>query len=323
MVADPRSDAHKQRLFDEFRRRLRSCVPWSPAMPYTPELNLVGDTYHTLNVFPELAPSDAPVAELNPAERADSPNKEFRYCIRLHRAGQQLMTWYGNQTGTVLFDSDVHIPAIYQCRDGEPGVWNEFPWMSLTPAEILTLREGSRLAKGRVVIAGLGLGHQLIEVSKRLTVKEIVLVERSQLSRVGHILMQTEGRDLGSASAELERRLALDERTRSLPVKLVGQRKVTIRVEEPTLVFLPRPAAHRRRSTTAGGSSCARPAASPRWPTATRASPVARTAVRPDPATRSLPRQSAGPRQRALSEVVRAATGCGAAGARPRRAWPV
>ena len=27
---------------------------------------------------------------------------------------------------------------------------------------------------------GLGLGHQLIEVSKRLTVKEIVLVERSQ-----------------------------------------------------------------------------------------------------------------------------------------------
>ena len=154
MVADPRSDAHKQRLFDEFRRRLRSCVPWSPAMPYTPELNLVGDTYHTLNVFPELAPSDAPVAELNPAERADSPNKEFRYCIRLHRAGQQLMTWYGNQTGTVLFDSDVHIPAIYQCRDGEPGVWNEFPWMSLTPAEILTLREGSRLAKGRVVIGG-------------------------------------------------------------------------------------------------------------------------------------------------------------------------
>ena len=180
MVGGPPSDAHNQRLFDEFRRRLRSCVPWSPAMPFTPELNLIGDTFHTLNVVPELAPSDAPVDQLNPAERADSPNKEFRYCIRLHRAGQQLMTWYGNQTGTVLFDSDVHIPAIFQCRDGEPGVWNTFPWMSLTPAEILTLREGSRLAKGRVVIAGLGLGHQLIEVSKRLTVKEIVLVERSQ-----------------------------------------------------------------------------------------------------------------------------------------------
>ncbi|MFT3707268.1 MAG: efflux RND transporter permease subunit [Archangium sp.] len=50
-----------------------------------------------------------------------------------------------------------------------------------------------------------------------------VLVERSQLSRVGHVLMQTEGRDLGSAAAELERRLASDERTRTLPFKLVGQ----------------------------------------------------------------------------------------------------
>ncbi|MBK7824798.1 hypothetical protein [Nannocystis sp.] len=180
MVAGPLSDAQKHQLFAEFQRRLRSCVPWSPAMPYATELNIIGDSYHTLNVFPELAPSDAPVAELNPAERADSPGKQFRYCIRLHRAGRQLMTWYGDKTGSVIFDSDVLIPAIYQCRDGEPGVWNEHPWMSITPAEILTLREGSRLAKGRVVIAGLGLGHQLIEVSKRLGVKEIVLVELSQ-----------------------------------------------------------------------------------------------------------------------------------------------
>ncbi len=177
MTSDP---AHQQRLLADHLRRLRSCVPWSPALPYAPELNILGDTYHTLNVFPELAPSDAPVDQLNPAERADSPNLQFRYCVRLHRAGRPLMTWFGDRTGDVIFDSDVCIPAIYQCRDGEPGVWNQHPWMSLTPAEILTLREGSRLAKGKVVIAGLGLGHQLIEVSKRLAVKEIVLVELSQ-----------------------------------------------------------------------------------------------------------------------------------------------
>jgi hypothetical protein len=176
----PLTPAQKQQLFEEYQRRMRSCVPWSPAMPFTPEMNLIGDTYQTLNVFPELAPSDAPVAMLNPAECADSPNKQFRYCIRLHRAGHQLMTWFGDRTGSVIFDSDVHIPAIYQCLPGQPGVWNETPWMSLTPAEILTLREGSRMARGRVVIAGLGLGHQLIEVSKRLQVKEIVLVELSQ-----------------------------------------------------------------------------------------------------------------------------------------------
>lgn len=180
VVVPPLSAAQKQQLFAEYQRRMRSCVPWSPAMPYSPELNLIGDTFQTLNVFPELAPSDAPVAELGPAERADSPNRLFRYCIRLHRAGHQLMTWFGDRHGSVLFDSDVCIPAIYQCLPDQPGVWNETPWMSLTPAEIMTLREGSRLAKGRVVIAGLGLGHQLIEVSKRLQVKEIVLVELSQ-----------------------------------------------------------------------------------------------------------------------------------------------
>lgn len=174
------TDAQKQQIVDEYQRRMRSCVPWSPTMTWVPELNLVGSTFETFNPFPELAPSDAPVDRLNPAQHADSPNKQFRYCIRLHRAGRQLMTWFGDRTGSVIFDSDVEIPAIYQCRPGEPGVWNEAPWMSLTPAEILTLREGTRLAKGRVVIGGLGLGHQLIEVSKRFQVKEIVLVEQSQ-----------------------------------------------------------------------------------------------------------------------------------------------
>ena len=180
VTAPPLSAAQKQQIFEEYQRRMRSCVPWSPAMTWTPELNLIGESFETLNVFPELAASDAPVDELNPAERADSPGKQFRYCVRLHRAGRRLMTWFGDRTGSVIFDSDVRIPAIYQCLPGQPGVWSEAPWMSLTPAEILTLREGTRLAKGRVVIGGLGLGHQLIEVSKRLAVKEIVLVELSQ-----------------------------------------------------------------------------------------------------------------------------------------------
>lgn len=180
LTVPPRTDPQKQQIFEEYQRRMRSCVPWSPAMTWTPELNLIGTTFETLNPFPELAPSDAPVDELNPAEHADSPNKQFRYCIKLHRAGQKLLTWFGDRTGSVIFDSDVRFPAIFQCIPGHPGIWNDVPWMSLTPAEILTLREGTRLAKGRVVIGGLGLGHQLIEVSKRLQVKEIVLVELSQ-----------------------------------------------------------------------------------------------------------------------------------------------
>jgi hypothetical protein len=100
--------------------------------------------------------------------------------VRRHRRAQALLTWWGREVGTVVFDTDVPIPALYQRRepdDAGTGEWNETPWMSITPAEIMTLRPGTRLAKGRVVIAGLGLGHQLIEVTKRLQVKRVTVVE--------------------------------------------------------------------------------------------------------------------------------------------------
>ena len=60
LTAPPLSAAQKQQIFEEYQRRMRSCVPWSPAMTWTPELNLIGESFATLNVFPELAPSDAP-----------------------------------------------------------------------------------------------------------------------------------------------------------------------------------------------------------------------------------------------------------------------
>ena len=50
-----------------------------------------------------------------------------------------------------------------------------------------------------------------------------VAIERNQLERAGHVFMQTEGRDIGSAAAELERRLHEDPRTRNLRFEFVGQ----------------------------------------------------------------------------------------------------
>ncbi len=50
-----------------------------------------------------------------------------------------------------------------------------------------------------------------------------VALERNQLQRAAHILMQTEGRDIGSAAADLEARLQTDERTRSIKFDFVGQ----------------------------------------------------------------------------------------------------
>jgi len=50
-----------------------------------------------------------------------------------------------------------------------------------------------------------------------------VSVERNHLERVAHILMQTEGRDIGSAAEELERALHRDVRTQHISWQYVGQ----------------------------------------------------------------------------------------------------
>ena len=50
-----------------------------------------------------------------------------------------------------------------------------------------------------------------------------VAVERSRLARVAHIYAQTEGRDIGSAAADIEAHLHEDARTRHLEWRWVGQ----------------------------------------------------------------------------------------------------
>src|SRR5262249_29179221 len=50
-----------------------------------------------------------------------------------------------------------------------------------------------------------------------------VAVERNHLARVAHVLMQTEGRDLGTAAEELERALQADPRTAHVDWSFVGQ----------------------------------------------------------------------------------------------------
>jgi multidrug efflux pump subunit AcrB len=50
-----------------------------------------------------------------------------------------------------------------------------------------------------------------------------VAVERSRMARVAHVLMQTEGRDLGSAANALEAALRRDPKTRHLDFHFVGE----------------------------------------------------------------------------------------------------
>ena len=50
-----------------------------------------------------------------------------------------------------------------------------------------------------------------------------IAISRNQLERATHVLMQTAGRDIGSAAEELERRLREDPRTRGIHFQFVGQ----------------------------------------------------------------------------------------------------
>jgi multidrug efflux pump subunit AcrB len=50
-----------------------------------------------------------------------------------------------------------------------------------------------------------------------------VAIERNQLQRAAHVLMQTEGRDIGTAAAELEQKLRQDPKTAALSFNYVGQ----------------------------------------------------------------------------------------------------
>jgi multidrug efflux pump subunit AcrB len=48
-------------------------------------------------------------------------------------------------------------------------------------------------------------------------------IERNQLERAAHVMMQTEGRDIGTVASDLERALREDPRTRDIKVDFVGQ----------------------------------------------------------------------------------------------------
>src|SRR5262249_45031563 len=50
-----------------------------------------------------------------------------------------------------------------------------------------------------------------------------IAVERNQLQRAAHVLMQAEGRDIGSVAADLESALGRDARTNRLTWSFVGQ----------------------------------------------------------------------------------------------------
>ena len=157
--------------------------PGTPNIKWAQELNIKADTYKVRNLFPSVTPSptaDIQLSTDHPEMCVYSPSEQFVYVVKILAPGAQLMTLYGKQRGSVMFNGPVLIPALHERCTWDKSKWEREPWMSHTPMEFISLRGGTRRAKGHVVIAGLGLGHQLIEVMHKKGVKEVTLVERSQ-----------------------------------------------------------------------------------------------------------------------------------------------
>jgi len=145
--------------------RIAKAEPWSANMPWKRELNLKADTFPVLRFFN--------------GKTTESPSGLWLYEEKLLPKGGALVTHQGSRPGSVIFDGPVIIPALFHKDDRGFTGWGAEPFMSLTPMEFFTLRAGTKLATGHVVIAGLGMGHQLIEVSKKKSVKKITVVEKS------------------------------------------------------------------------------------------------------------------------------------------------
>lgn len=179
---NPEWAARQQQQADDYNQRrfaTATFVDWTPNIKWQLQMYIKAASYATYSLF-----KVKPTPELNPnkvkdGHYVDSPTEQFRYTENVLKPGRTIQTWCGSKIGDVMFDKDIIIPALYE-KDDYIKAYRRDPWMSLTPAEVMSLRGGTRRAKGRVIVAGLGLGHQLLEVDKRKQVKEIVLLEQNQ-----------------------------------------------------------------------------------------------------------------------------------------------
>ena len=94
--------------------------------------------------------------------------------------GEKTWVRFGNAPGEVYFDDDVVFPVLYEWKQWV--TWDRpfTVWMSHTPMETFSQRNGIRHCSGHVCIGGYGLGWFLEQVAKKRSVKSIVIVEKSK-----------------------------------------------------------------------------------------------------------------------------------------------
>ena len=169
----------KQRLEERLKKEAKD---WSDDIQWNSRMTIRAGTFTPPSLFKVRPTKRARVDSVPKTQRVLSPDGKWMYTELILPRGGMIDCAYGAKFGDICFDGEVVIPRIHQCRihGKNESYWSENPWMSITPQEILTLRCGTRFAKGTTVLAGLGMGHQLEQVCKRKKVKKVIVVEKEE-----------------------------------------------------------------------------------------------------------------------------------------------
>ncbi len=173
------------RLEDERITTARAMEPvdWDPKIKFQNSMHIRGSSFEQSRLF-DVEPSKPSqrLHELEKSQMAISPAKGWMYRERILPAGGSLSIASGNRFGIIMFDEDVLIPMLHKRWKSTPENprWSPNPWMSFTPFEFFTLRNGTKFAKGHTIVAGLGMGYQLEQVCARKSVTSVTLVEKDE-----------------------------------------------------------------------------------------------------------------------------------------------
>lgn len=190
-----RKRAHESWM-EHFETKLApNALPWDMWVPWSvfaeAEARIAcfrGDTFQPDLPFPEVEPvrpgggNGSPFRPLpeRPTEHdlchMVDDERQWIYRNAILPRGAKLAVMLGNRRAQVCFDTDVTLPVLYsRFRQSDMRVW-----MSITPMEMLTQRNGIRFASADVLVGGLGLGWYVRQIHAKRSVKRIIVVERSK-----------------------------------------------------------------------------------------------------------------------------------------------